>query len=187
MGNETTSTTPEKNVTETKETKETTVEITPDIQKLIDAAVQSEGDKVRTEYSKKMKSLEKDIKAKMTEEEIKIKELTDRENAIAEKEALQAKKEAIEKTKEQLNSKGINANFIDYLMDADNEKIDKFDKLFKAEIEKVVNERLAGSNPKASTNTNTAITKDDFKKMSYMERNALFHNNPELYKQLSKL
>lgn len=176
---------------ENETTSTTEIEITPEIQKLIDAATQSEGDKVRTEYSKKMKTLEKDIKAKMTEEEIKIKELTDRENAIAEKEALQTKKETIDKTKEQLNKKGINEKFIDYLIGSNDEettsKIDDFDKLFKAEIEKVVNERLNGSTPKASANINISITKEDFKKMSYMERNALFHNNPELYKQLSKL
>lgn len=187
MENETTNTTTTTETPVAETTKETTIEITPEIKKLID----SEADRVRTEYSKKMKTLEKEIKAKMTEEEIKNKELTDREAAIAEKEALQAKKEAIDKTKEQLNAKGINANFIDYLMGSNDEettkKIDDFDKLFKAEIEKVVNGRLNGGTPKASATQNTSITKEEFKKMNYMERNKLFHSNPELYKQLSKL
>ena len=54
------------------------------------------------------------------------------------------------------------------------------------EVKKQVQAMLKGATPKKSAGNNTIITKSDFSKMTYQQRNDLFNQNRELYNQLNK-
>lgn len=146
-------------VTTSTETKTLTMD---EVQKLI----QSETDKVRTEYSKKLKSIEtektKIEREKMTEEERRLAEFAEKEKAIAEKEALFLRKELELKTVDFLSESQLPVAFKDFLLGADEEvtknNIKAFQKAYKAEIEKAVNERLKGKTPVTSTTPNEGLT-----------------------------
>ena len=46
--------------------------------------------------------------------------------------------------------------------------------------------RLNSNVPSVGADSNETITKESFKKMTLAQRTALFQNDPELYKQLSR-
>lgn len=54
------------------------------------------------------------------------------------------------------------------------------------EVKKQVQAMLKGATPKKSAGNNTIITKSDFSKMTYQQRNDLFNQNRELYNELTK-
>ena len=92
-----------------------------------------------------------------------------------------------------LSARGLSAEFADIITITDDieesqAKIDVLDKLFKAAVKAEVEKRLAaaGGTPKGSNRaTSGEITKEAFKKMSLSEQNALYQNNPEIYKKLT--
>jgi len=141
------------------ETKSLTAE---EVQKMI----QSAEDKVRTEYTKKLTAAEKQVKAKMTEEEIKAKELADKEASIIERENAIIRKDLEAKTNELLTSKQLPMSMREFVMgndeDSTNKKIEAFDKLFKAEVEKTVTERLKGKTPDSSSSTGSVGSSNGF-------------------------
>ena len=141
--------------------------------------IQGEGDRVRTEYSKKVKELEAKIKeltpVKKTEAEI------DFENRLAALEAREKKAALLDS----LTENGISHEFADYFRsDAD---IAGFSKIYKAAIDSEVQKKVQvnGYVPDGHK-AGTSITKDDFAKMNMTQKEKLYAENPELYKSLTK-
>ena len=143
-----------------------------------DKKIQSETDKVRTEYSKKIKDYEAKIK-ELTPIEKSQTEI-DLETRLA---AVEAREKAI-KLNDDLKSKGIPTELADYLNpDVDVDSLaTAFNSLTNAAVEKYI-----ADNGYVPTNHKSGdeITKEQFKKMTYEQREKLYTENPELYKSLS--
>lgn len=162
-----------------------------DVQKMI----QSETDKIRTDYSKKLKDKELELdklqKEKMTDAEKAELEKKQKEEALIQKENELNKKLLDFETLSILNEKGYSKEFLTVLT-ADSVEARK---LQLAQIELVVSEkvqaeikkRLGQDNPDQS-NMNKDKNKAgqyDFAKMSYDEKIELFNTNHDLYMKLA--
>ena len=156
--------------------------LTDDVKAQVEKLLQSETDKVRTEYSQKLKTVNEELS------QYKPKEKSDSEKALEER---IAKLEAREKelaNKEQsmtlaskLKEKNLPTDLAKYLNvgeDMDT-TIDEVEALSR-------NYFLDGSNKPSNHTTNKGITKKDFQKMGYMERTKLFQENPQLFEILNK-
>lgn len=143
-------------------------------------AIQAAEDRVRTKYSKTIKSLEE-----------KITELTPVEKTDAEKNFEQRLADLERKEKESderakalalktvLQSHGLDANIADYL------KPDVDAEAFSTDVEKIVIARMAAGGYKPSGHqTNQPITKAEYDKMSYDEKAELYRRDPESWKRL---
>ena len=148
----------------------------------VEKLIQSETDRVRTEYSQKLKTVNEELN------QYKPKEKSDAEKALEERiSALEAKeKELANKEKamtiaNKLKEKELPEGLAQYLSVGDDvdKTIDEVGALFG-------NYFLNGSNKPSNHNTNKGITKKDFQKMSYMERTKLFQENPQLFEILNK-
>lgn len=149
---------------------------------LVEKLLQSETDKIRTEYSQKLKTVNEELN------QYKPKEKSETEKALEERIAkLEAREKEIN-AKEQsmtlaskLKEKNLPTDLAKYLNVGDDmdKTIDEVGVLFG-------NYFLSGSNKPSNHNTNKGITKKDFQKMSYMERTKLFQENPTLYETLNK-
>lgn len=152
----------------------TTVTMTKDE---FDKKIQGEGDRVRTEYSKKVKELEAKIKeltpAQKSEAEI------DFEKRLAALEAKEKKMALLES----LSAAGISQNFSDYLKnDAD---IEAFAKAYKAAIDSEVQKKVKSNGYVPNGHkSGESVTKDDFNKMTLAEKEQLYTENIELYNAL---
>lgn len=144
--------------------------------------VQSHEDRIRTDYSKRLKDANDELN------QYKPKEKSESEKALEERIAkLEAKeKELANKEKamtiaNKLKEKELPEGLAQYLSVGDDvdKTIDEVGALFG-------NYFLNGSNKPSNHNTNKGITKKDFQKMSYMERTKLFQENPTLYETLNK-
>lgn len=132
-----------------------------DIDARIDAAVAKMQAKMEANYKKQLEAAtaaakkEEQRLQKMSEDERREAELENarKELELKEKE-LKRKEIEIEMTKV-LDQRGIPIGFMNYFITDDNEqtleRIKTFEKAYKAEIEKAVNERLKGKAPAAST------------------------------------
>lgn len=139
-------------------------------------AIQSASDKVRGQYAEQVKAL----KAKVAELTPPVK--TEAEIALEKRlAALELKeREAEAKSKRldllaALGSKKLDAALADHLKDgADIEALATL-------IDNLVNERMKGNGyiPNGHQN-NTGTSKEDWKKMDYAQREALFNSNPTL-------
>lgn len=156
--------------------------LTDETKAQVEKLIQSETDRVRTEYSQKLKTVNEELS------QYKPKEKSDAEKALEERiSALEAKeKELANKEKamtiaNKLKDKGIPTELAQYLSVGDDvdKTIDEVGALFG-------NYFLNGSNKPSNHNTNKGITKADFKKMSYIERSKLFQENPQLFEILNK-
>lgn len=141
--------------------------------------VQSETDKVRTDYSQKLKAVNEELlkykPAEKSEAELalekRVKELEEREKSISDKE----KSLDIEN---KLSAKGLPKELAQYLnISSDNE-----DEVINKIGEYVLNN---GNVPKGH-GKNPGTTKEEFRKMNYIEKAKLYKENPELYKALSQ-
>jgi len=165
----------------TNEGTEATAEITmtqADYDKAIQSAAQSSADKVRTEYSKKLKDLQAKIPPEKTPAEL---EFEKRIAAIETREKEATEREKLLGIQAALSEKGLDKGLADYLKsDADTEK-------FVAAVEAVVEKARAseGFVPKKH-NPNPGITKEQWKKMDYSEKMKIFEEHPDLAESLSK-
>lgn len=149
---------------------------------LVEKLLQSETDKIRTEYSQKLKTVNEELN------QYKPKEKSETEKALEERIAkLEAREKEIN-AKEQsmtlaskLKEKNLPTDLAKYLNVGDDmdKTIDEVGTLFG-------NYFLSGSNKPGNHTTNKGITKADFKKMSYSERAKLYSENPTLYETLNK-
>ena len=128
-------------------------------------AIQSAEDKLRTSYSAKIKELESKLPHEKTDAE---KDYEQRLAALEQKE----KKIALQ---ESLASNKLDNSFADYLKD--DVDIDKFGTV----IDNLVNTRLAQTGFRPSGHTdNVGISKEQWAKMSYSEKQEFYNSNPEL-------
>ena len=144
--------------------------------------VQSHEDRIRTDYSKRLKDANDELaKYKPVEKSDAEKALEDRISALEAKEKELANKEKAMTIANKLKDKGIPTELAKYLSVGDDmdKTIDEVGALFG-------NYFLNGSNKPSNHNTNKGITKKDFQKMGYMERTKLFQENPTLYEALNK-
>lgn len=156
-----------------------TEEQTAAIQKLL----QSETDKVRTDYSGKLKVVSDELnKYKPAEKSPQELELEARLKALEDKEKELNKKEQQALIANKFKEKGLPvelSTFVNLGEDID------------TGIETVataLNSFYLNSNhkPESHTNVGNSISREQFKKMSYMERAELHRSNPTLYKLLTK-
>lgn len=142
---------------------------------LISKYVQSETDKVRTKY---VQELAKYKPAEKSESEIALEE---RLKALEDKEKELNAKERKSTIASKLKEKGLPEELSTFINVGEN--IDE-------DIKKVgtaLGSYFLNTNFKPESHANTkGVTKEQFRKMSYMERTKLFKENPELYKILSK-
>lgn len=147
--------------------------------------IQSAEDRVRTKYIKKIKALEEQLK------ELKPKELSAEEKALQDKlQALEqrekeiARREMELKVCETLRKNGLDAQLSKYLNLQGVEDIESYIQ----EIKAVLGSQLSTNTykPNAHKGQTEGITKEQFNRMSYVDRLNLFKSNEELYRQLSK-
>ena len=133
-----------------------------------DKAIQSAEDKLRTSYSEKIKDLESKLPKDETDAE---KDYQQRLAALEQKEKRIAMQESLAKNK-------LDNSLAEYLRD--DVDIDKFGTV----IDNLVNTRLAatGFKPTGHTN-NTEISKDQWHKMTYSQKQDFYNQNPELAKK----
>lgn len=143
----------------------------------INKILQSEGDKIRTSYTQKIKELEGKLPKELSYEE---KALADRVKQLEDKEKELNKRERLNKVETTLENKGINKELSKYLnLDTDN---------LETYLEEVVKtmESQVNFKPSGHSNGGTKITKEDFKNMGYEDRVNLYNTNKALYDALSK-
>lgn len=141
--------------------------------------VQSETDKVRTDYSQKLKIANEELTkykpAEKTEAEIALEE---RVKVLEQREQELANKEKTLDIENKLTAKGLPKELGAYLNITDNNEDEVIGKIG----EFLVN----NGNIPAIHIKNSGMTKDEFKKLNYIERAKLFKENPTLYKALSR-
>lgn len=148
----------------------------------VERLIQSETDRVRTEYSQKLKTVNEELS------QYKPKEKSESEKALEER---IAKLEAREKelaNKEQsmtlaskLKEKNLPTELAKYINVGDD-----MDKTIEEVGAMFGNYFLDGTNRPTNHSTNKGITKKEFQKMGYAERAKLYSENPQLYEALSK-
>lgn len=139
-----------------------------------DKKIQSETDKVRTEYSRKIKELESKIKelTPKTKTEAEI----DFENRLA---ALEAREKAMNMS-DALSKKGISNELSSFLRD------DVDVEALAAVIEGIVGTKIKkDSYVPGGHKSGESMTKEDFRKLSMDEKERIYMENPELFKTLS--
>lgn len=165
-----------------------------EFKQIISKQIQAETDRVRTEYSKKLKDREQELEAlkaaKMTEEERKQHELEQAQKALQEKEAALKSHENKLFLTSKLSDLKMPLDFMQFIPGNTEDDIaknaDAFKTLFDAEVKKAVEEafKASGYTPSAS---NGGGTKNPFAKETFnlTEQGQLFKENPELAKQLA--
>lgn len=145
----------------------------------IKKVIQGSEDRVRGEYTTKIKDLEQYKPVEKTPQEIaleeRLKALEDREKAIQQQERqaqLQAK----------LQEKGLDGQLYKYLNVGDDADT------FINEFAEVMNKTLLDGSYKPSTHkaNKDVITKEQFANMGYFERTKLQETNPTLFSKLSE-
>lgn len=149
---------------------------------LVQKYVQSETDKVRTDYVQKLKTANDELaQYKPKEKSESEKKLEEGIIALENREKEIANKEMALNLANKLREKELPEELAKYLSVGDDmdKTVDEVGALFG-------NYFLGGSNKPGNHTTNKGITKQDFKKMSYSQRAKLFQENPTLYQALSK-
>ena len=143
--------------------------------------IQGAEDKVRTEYSKKIKELEGKLPKKKSPEELSVEE---RLKTLEERERQADIRERKLNASNLLKDKGLDTKLSKYL------SLDGVEDLetYINEIAEVVNAQSKGSsyNPKGHKSSGNTITKDQFKKMSLMEKQKLYETDKDTYLALTK-
>lgn len=144
--------------------------------------LQSHEDRIRTDYSKRLKDANDELaKYKPVEKSETEKALEERLSALEAKEREIANKERAMTIADKLKEKELPTELAKYLNIGDDmdTTIDELGAMFG-------NYFLNGCNKPSNHNTHKGITKQDFKKMSYAERAKIFQENPTLYQALNK-
>lgn len=137
------------------------------------------------------KLIDDEIKVRFPQADPKDTELAKLKAEIEKMQKESLRKDLKNKALEVATSKKLPVELIDYLIGESEEltlkNLEKLESVFATNVETLVQERLKSSSytPPAS-NGNTGITKEMFQKMGYAERNKLYAESPELYKELSK-
>ena len=158
----------------------------------LDALIQRKSDERVTQALKtQQKKYEKKMSLLTMDEEERAKaESEDRIKELEEQLAQMNIEKARSDLKSTLSARGLDAQFADLLnISDDNEANQKviaaFDKLWKASVQKEVENRIQGGSHEKGTSTTTEMTKDYFNKMSLAEQAAYLKNNPEFKQTMS--
>ena len=172
---------------ETTESKSyTEAEVLEMLQKETDrrvtAALKTQEDKFKSKIDEATKLSQMDESQKKTYEfEQRVKELESKEKEFS------LMKNKIEAQKV-LSSRGLPIEFVDYIVAEDAEtmmeRIEMFDKNFKAAVNDAVSKKITNPTPKLGSSTQTGLTPETFKAMSIAEQSELYRTNPTLYKEL---
>lgn len=142
--------------------------------------IQGAEDKVRTEYSKKIKELEGKLPKPKTEEE---KSLEERLKALEDRDKELSKRERKLNAEGILKDKGLDTKLSKYLsLDG----VEDLETYINEVAEVVGKQSKVNYNPKGHKSSNSVITKDQFKKMSLMEKQKLYETDKETYLALTK-
>lgn len=146
----------------------------------IKKVVQGETDRVRTDYTTKIKELEQYKPVDKTPQEIALEE---RLKALEDKEKEIANKERQSQLQSKLQEKGLDSKLVKWVRFDD----ENFDTQLD-EFANVMNNMLLDGSYKPSTHVSNKdiITKEQFAEMGYSERSNLMENNPTLYAKLSE-
>ena len=154
--------------------------LTTEQMEVVNKAIQSESDKVRTEYSKKIKDLEGKLPKELSADE---KALQERIKAIEKKENALQQKELTNNLQAKLKDKGLNEQLANYLNIQGVEDLETY----ITDIAKVINVQLdEGYKPKDHEKNSSKITKEQFNNMNYIERMNIYNSNKTLFDTLSK-
>lgn len=147
--------------------------------------LQSETDKVRTEYSKKLKDATDELnKYKPKDKSDAEIEMEKRLKILEDKEKEVAQKEKVLNVSNKLKEQGLPEQLAKYLSGVEDDKVEteigSLKEIFNnAQIQ-------SGFKPDSHKSKEDSITKEQFKKMGYLDRLNLFKSNNELYQKLSK-
>jgi len=144
-----------------------------------------EREKKNTEAEK----VEAERLAKMSEGE-RLQAMFDTEKASFAEEKKQYQIERLElQVIKELSTKSLPTEFSKYLIGVDAEtcmnNIKEFETRWSQAIANAVDGKLKGTTPKIGGGT-SGVTKEQFNKMGYRDKQKLFDETPELYKELSK-
>jgi hypothetical protein len=160
--------------------------------KRVTQAIQTAKAKWEQEFDEKLKheKTEAEKLAKLTEQE-RLKLEFDKKMEAFETERKQFLREKLElQTVKELSAIGLPTDFSKFIVaetaDEIKTNIDTFKKHWETAIEKAVNEKLSGTTPKTATKKDgtTTVTKEQFRKMSYSEKKAIYDSDKELYESL---
>ena len=147
---------------------------------VINKAIQSEGDKIRTKYSSEIKELKAKLPVEIQKSEAEI-QLETRLKALEDKEKELANKEKSLTVASKLKKKGLPEELASYLNLGDD--IDKSIESVGATLGTYF---LNNGNKPSNHTKQQPVTKEQFKKMGYGERAKLASENPTLYQALNK-
>lgn len=138
--------------------------------------------KQQMDEAEKLRTMNEEQKAQYQLEQ-RIKEIEAKEKEFALKEnRYEAQKIMAEKN--------IPLAFADFIVAEDAEtmmaNISLFEKEFRAAVRAEVDKRIASPAPKANIGVDTAITKEQFMKMTIAQQTELYKQDPELYKRLTQ-
>ena len=161
----------------------------------VDALLQQEGDRrVSSALKKQEAKMEARLKeaqkvAQMNEQQKYEYELSQREKLVAEKERELALAEMKITASKILSEKGISLSLVDFVVNEDadvtSNNIKILDKAFKQSVKEEVERRLSSKVPLKSLPTdNSAMTKEQFSKLSIQELARFKQEQPELFKEL---
>ena len=142
-------------------------------------------DKVRTEYSKKIKTLEEELETFKPKEKSKGElELEKRLAVLENKEKELQAKELELKISKTLENNGLPIQLAKYLNTTGVEDVESY----LTEVKEVLNKHLVDNSfkPKGHNSNKDSITKEQFKKMSLMEKQKLYTENEALYTKLAE-
>lgn len=151
----------------------------------LNKSIQRECDKIRTNYSKKLKDANDELnKYKPVEKSPEQVEMEKRLKVLEDKEKEVAKKEKVLNVSNKLKEQGLPEQLAKYLSGVEDDKVEteigSLKELFNnAQINN-------GFKPEQHKSKEDSITKEQFQKMGVMDRMNLFKTNEELYKKLSK-
>ncbi|NFR24920.1 capsid assembly scaffolding protein Gp46 family protein [Clostridium sporogenes] len=147
--------------------------------------IQSAEDRVRTEYSKKIKDMENKIKelAPVQKSQSEL-DMEQRIKALEQKEKEVQAKERLLNINNKLVEKGLPQGLTKFLNVEGLEDVETS----LNELKEIFNNTALNNSfkPKNHSNAKEVVSKEQFNKMSYMERQKLYETNQELYKKLSK-
>lgn len=144
--------------------------------------------KEQAKFKKQMDEAEK--LRTMNEEQKAQYQLEQRIKEIEVKEKEFALKENRYEAQKIMAEKNIPLAFADFIVAEDAEtmmaNISLFEKEFRAAVRAEVDKRIASPAPKANIGVDTAITKEQFMKMTIAQQTELYKQDPELYKRLTQ-
>jgi Domain of unknown function (DUF4355) len=181
---------PEQGETKTYSEEEVQQLIQSETDRKVTKALDTAKSKWQEEYEAKLQHEKSEAEklAKLSESERMQLEF-DKQKQDFEEQRKQFMREKLElQTIKELSAIGLPTDFSKFVIadtaDEIQSNIADFKQEWEAAIEKAVNEKLQGTTPKTATKQGAAVTKEQFKKMNYQEKMAIYADDPELYEQL---